>query len=557
MIITNGITSKTGDTVLVKFDTAFTNINTLIGYTDTVTLETIDKYFIREIRYSYDNMQWSQWNDLDNEYLSSIIIKPSLYFEIKYTRYGNDIQTQLILSEFNFIINYNSDVIQPTTTLCSSEVISSTDLICDVESVWKPYQMESYNIIQNQLQFAVNAVYGHESTYWRALPNKETSDVIFKEYSLYQNEESKCVRIVIPDNALPDNDISFQMMDMDFYDMPFEIHLLRSEWTRVYGVDSYPRKLDIIYISVLDRLYHIENAYLFNDKGSGQGNYYRLSLVKYQFDANSYMDEDVQQEIDDMTVTMEELFADTKTDEINKITKPDQYKIVTNDNITNLLTMKTDSTTLYDTSDSIINNWTVISDSAYNLADITGEAFTYVTPLSLNDNISMTWWIKPNESDFNVLNGYNIDGFKLDVINSNVIVSLNQETFVFDTNLEIGKWTGCVLTISKTFNQITFNSYTVANTNDYQNTENTEMNLNKQYEKTYNSVGKNITFEPKPLSVYGGNYKLTNFRIFDKIINNKNHGIVLNQNIVVDNEHAMLIDNAIQPLTAIQHTSTN
>ncbi len=558
MIITNGNLKNTGDQLFITFDNPFTNVKTIDGFSDVISVnETDNNFILREFSYSYDNAEWSEYIELDDMYLQQI--QPNtkssnvFYIKFRYTKEGTD-NILIVVNQFNFNVTYNTTPKYQNNT-CTSECVSCNELVITSENNFNPYLIDGINCVQNQLTLAITNVYGLPSTYWRTLADEESGDVIFKEYSLYNREPSKCIKVVVPDNKLPDNDTQFTMMDMDFLDLPFEVQISRQEWENVYGKRTSPKRKDAIYIELIDKMFLVDSCYLNNELGSGKGVYFNVNLIKWQNESNIDMPLEVEQEIRDLILSSEDVFGEEFKEEVEKISKPDQYKINTLSNLNNDNYI-VDNKVIYDIIDNIENNWTVISDSCYNLSNSnTVNAVTYPNKtISLTSSLSVVFWVKLLDTTFGTVKANNgTEGFNIAFNNKNIVITNNgiTNTFVTNTNLDLNKWYGIIINMSSKFNQLNLSIYKIADNNKYSNTENVDSKLIQLFSST-KIITNTITFTNALPSINSGKYKFTNLRIFDKMIPDIKHSTILNQNIVVDSNRALLIDNAIKPLNMVQ-----
>jgi hypothetical protein len=159
--------------------------------------------------------------------------------------------------------------------------------------------------------------------YARAVPMAVGRDVTLHEWTLYDVDDPKCIKVMVPKNEFPDNQISFNPMGLDF-EMPFECHIVKEYYEELFGIGTGPQKRDIIYFPLTNRIYEIESSYLF--KGIMQKEvYWKINLQKYAPKSNRYEPQDLREQLDIMSFDAEEQFGEEV--ELNSInlTDPQQF----------------------------------------------------------------------------------------------------------------------------------------------------------------------------------------------------------------------------------------
>lgn len=153
----------------------------------------------------------------------------------------------------------------------------------------------------------------------------------------------------------------------------------------------------------------------------------------------------------------------------------------------------------------------------------------------------------------NLLNGLvENKGIKLDIIAHRFInVIINDEIYEFSLNkdLEIGKWYGIIINISKTFRQINVNIWERQWVEDVANSPQTTSLINI-YTETKNNISINADkdneyYHDYKYNIIASNTCMTNIRLFNKTIEFEKQENLLNQNIVTDASKAIIIDNAM------------
>jgi hypothetical protein len=212
----------------------------------------------------------------------------------------------------------------------------------------------------------VNKVFGLDANYYSIQPQARGKDVILKEYTLFNVVSEKCIKVMVPQNQFPDNKINYDPFGLNF-DSPFEVQIDKRYFESIFGRGSQPRKRDIIYFPLTNRIYEINSTYLFRDFMNAPV-YFKLELQKYSPRSNTFFqDPAFKEELDGIAVSTTELFGEeTKAEEI-KVTKPQQYA-------TTITQMSQDPIRSYLYKELPIieydlnNNWTIVLNNYYDLS---------------------------------------------------------------------------------------------------------------------------------------------------------------------------------------------
>ena len=293
----------------------------------------IRNYFVKitgseaklEIRWSTDNKTYSAWIDLTLDNIRNIVLDPDekLWIEFRATLInGGPVTIEEFKLDFEFISYDKFKEYKPPIMSCSESgnllSVSSIDETC-----FNPYNVNPAVCLYNELSYMVNNLFGVETQYFRAVPDIESQDIVFREYTLYNVESPKTVKVLVEGNTFPDSQLSYNPFGIEF-EQPFEIHIDKRYFEEIFGVGTAPQSKDIIYFPINDRIYEVVSSYLFKafmEKDS----YWKVSLKKYQPKSNRYESEEVRNVLDVITTDASELFEEEMRKEEEKLTKPQQY----------------------------------------------------------------------------------------------------------------------------------------------------------------------------------------------------------------------------------------
>lgn len=83
-------------------------VDTISGFTDSITGQAVQRFFIKEFQYTKDGINFTEYESLTNLALSNVIIdeKDDLLIRIRYTRSGTDSSGSLLLNSFRIDATY-------------------------------------------------------------------------------------------------------------------------------------------------------------------------------------------------------------------------------------------------------------------------------------------------------------------------------------------------------------------------------------------------------------------------------------------------------------------
>ena len=346
-----------------------------------------------DFRYSVDGKTWSLWSNvgtalggLTNEFsdLFDITLDPNnkFYPEFRFTSvlvnndgtiiYNTDepIDPSIVIVNFELDLEYADTpekVIYRPSIICSNEVSTRPVIFSDCKFTFNPYAVNKALNLYQDLSQMVNKVFGLEANYYSVQPQGRGKDVMLREYTLFNVVDEKCVKILVPQNQFPDNKINFDPFGLQF-ENPFEIQIDRKYFESIFGKGSQPRKRDILYFPLTNRIYEINSTYLFRDFLNAPV-YFKIELQKYSPRSNTYFqDPAYKEELEGISLTTQELFGEEVKAEELKSSKPQQYA-------TTITQMSQDPIRSYIYKDLPIieydlnNNWTIVLNNYYDLSE--------------------------------------------------------------------------------------------------------------------------------------------------------------------------------------------
>lgn len=418
--------SSVGNYRLINYKTPFKGVKQFRGWILETTGESFPStYLYKEFRWSLNNSNWSLWRELTEENTQSLELDPSkdLYIEFKFTAVssedaspyypeGTNLSPGILIENFDVDLIYEEidyrDLATKPAVLCSKELYTKSIIFSEcAKNLFNPYDVNRGINIYQDLSKMVNNLFGHEVNYYSVQPNGRGKDIILKEYSLFDVVDEKCIKVMVPGNNFPDNKPIYDTFGIQF-ENPLEIHIDRKYFESIFGKGAAPRKRDIIFFPITNRIYQIESTYLHRDFNLYPV-FFKCQLMKYEVKQNTQFNNKVaEKELVDYTVNTKDLFGEETQEEIEKVTKPQQYFVSSQKRIEDPTRDYLDHylpIIEYD----LNNNWTIVFNSYYDLerfiyddpgstskTDEQREAVRYksLPKLGENDEMSFTCWFK-------------------------------------------------------------------------------------------------------------------------------------------------------------------
>ena len=484
---------------------------------------------------------------------------------------------------------------------------------------WNPYEINKTTNWYNFLANTINSMFGFVVDYHRTDPDVNGIDKVIFEYQLYNIVDMKQLKVLIPENNFPDNQVIINQFNLDLFDT-FKINILKDEFKNAFGVQFRPGKEDIIYFCQTNRMYIVKHAQVHKDVMNG-GIYYDVILEKYEKRANVINRiEESKQKIDELTLntTIDDLFGFDIDKNQKQIANKEQLKPKSFD----YTRFKINENILYNNLQ-LYNGNTKVLESCYSMENVkpNEDAIVYNgndNILLESDNRSFIFWFNfPNEysSDSGitkkVINSYNVPnvtiynlidntstdnlGYKIWYQNEKIWFMINNKFYTLPISLKTNIWHALIINFDQRQGNITFKLYR----------RNTKINVLLINPKTYDSLTldldtdfidieyeiNNNGFKPvnnieiesddidskfilmdsnnilinetykytinEKLHIKGSNMKLSNIRIMDNIIKDGDEQFFLNELIIKDAQSIILVDNAEKQIKTINYTNKN
>jgi hypothetical protein len=548
-------------------------------------IETLTEYHTKELRFSIDGINYSSWVTLpiDLTILSNILNQNLNYvfFEFRFTRISTT-PVQIYLTSLQ--IDYTLQTIPPNVCpipavnpcvfpteeigRCSKEYnnCAGVTLQCDSELFRINDYAGAMACLYEKVAEAAAQTISWNVYYFQVKPVEKSRDVILHEYTLHNVVAAKMLPIIVPDNEFPSNEISYSSFDMGFSE-DFEIIIMKSAFENAFGISERPGLRDYLYFPIQNRIWEVHGSFLSKEDFMQFPIQYKVKLYKWQDKKNVARDSATDAIVDSIATNFDELFGDEVLEESDRVTHPQQYKLITigdGDHI-----RKSIHSDLYISSVEIENYFTKISKNVYELNSVlpigtTAIEYRQICDIDTTKNLSVSCWFKSVKNNFanntnlfdTILFSKNVNGITFranyGITPNNQIVSfsveLNNTTYLFDNlpTLLQNQWYGLFLNISNIHGTIDFKIWKIIYdpNNPTPLTKTTKLAL--QYSKSILYSATNFA-SGETFKILSGTFELTNLRLWKQPVGEESQSLILNQYIVKDSHNLILADNAMKP----------
>lgn len=601
VLTANNSTFQNGDTLLVSFPYPFLEIQSIEGFEfEFLPINSVANGHDIYVRWSYDTDQldraigkphitWSSWVEYAiNENLNpnidsifqSIIRKDSSFdLQFKIVRRGNDLIERTISKIYinvtpqpsGRVVNNTNPDLCVANSCATYNFSSGVSIACDKSLLFKPYDLLPSGVqLYRDLSCAVSDIFGHCVRYFKTRPKLESADVVLREYSLFDVTDVKDIKLLVPDNQFPDNQIMFTSFDMDF-DSGFEVHIVKDHFERAFGHNLQPEQKDYLYFPLLDRIYEVNSAYLFKDFLMGEY-YYKVMLFKWQDKDNVIRDGQIAEYVDSIAENFQEVLQEEINREFDEIVKS-QYQVISVGGFDHVRSSINEN--LIIENQDMSNYFTVVAKYFYALNRNLGQneiAVTYKLAVNrtITDNTAFSFWFKTQKTStvtqtntYDILvDGYNASeskGYRVKLmysagttagsaVTSVLRLQINAQTKDFTIPaLTPDKWYGCVINHLNTYSQASVYLWEMKY-NPSVPTQNRTSDLRLICYEVMDITSEAVQPTSTYFQLVGGTLTMTNIRVWSQGIEEEKQPLLLNQYVVRDSDWALLIDNAVAPL---------
>ena len=547
-------------------------------------------------RFSQDSTRtWSEFEILTKDNIRTKRINPIRFFQIEYS-IENTSNSNIKIQDINLIGDFQnvSQDSQKTNLFgirecCQSNMLGTYDAngnfvpntnmnqtgsgaSCTTDSalpkmttdekanLYNPYQQNTAINLLTKLSTDAQQIFGHKVIYFATDADKKGQDHTLYEYQLYNVVCEGEIKVSIEGNNFPDSQIVMNQFDLNLFET-MEAHITKQQFKEVFGVQRRPSKEDFLYFCDLNRMYQVDHAQQFRNFNNSAV-YYKLILKKYTQKANVKADNiQIKNTIDKLTQnsTIDELIGQEQLKDKASIANKTQFQPLTRDPIRLEMLAQIDK-------ELVENSSTIIAKAHYDLSSVTyrNPAVIYrnLDPIiNESDNIGFQLWFNINNyipgELYNFFSYYNYNtstGWKIDLVNDEIIVGLNSATYSFNllgyqSNDSIAlteeTWYCYVANIDQRNRKLQQWIYK-RNVDDEVDAANLPNTLLRRVYRNEQEIST-FRFEAEGFNsqILASDMKATNIRVFLDVIPEDVHNKVLNQYIIRDDSKFLVFaDNA-------------
>jgi hypothetical protein len=367
--MSNPVTSSytlftSGEYVVLANKDAYCNVEKITGIEECFQDNGNGTILKKEFRYSTDSTTFSEFQEINQDNLLALGSFDTVWFQFRYILLsGGPVTIQKVAP------TYTTRYVDPyggyeTPRIENQDKVYAFPVTYKSNFLWEPYKMNRAIRLYKDLNLMVNSLFGHDTIFYRALPYGRSKDVFLMEHSLFEHDEGQCVKIIVPDNAFPDNKLNMGPFGVDF-EMPFEVQIDKDYFQKIFGDGTGPQKRDVIYFPRTNRVYEVSSSYLFRDF-MNEPLYFKVTLIKWLPKANVENSETLDT-LESYTVSAGKLFGEEQRAEEIKVTNPQQFEVATTreDPVRSYL-----AGTQEIKEEKVQNYYTVISEFNYNMASL-------------------------------------------------------------------------------------------------------------------------------------------------------------------------------------------
>lgn len=557
-----------------------------------------------KFRYSFNSRNWQTgWIPLSLENLKCIKPNPLKFFYIEFL-FTKICDTPDPLCVNDLIINGNIQNVSNDSkklnrfglrsdcdynqneTLQNGEVpVLEDPNICKTAPTFNPYNLTKPTQFLEKLTTDVSDIFGWTVDYYRVVPNDSGIDYVLHEYGTMDIVDKQPLKILVPDNKFPEDQISFNSFDMSLFDN-FEIHITKQEFYSKFGLGNRPAKEDYLFICQINKFFKVEHAQSFRDFNNS-ALFFKVSLTKKSDDKDISANNDYATDFAEMikSSTLDSLIGHEVQSEVDKIANTSDLQNLTeiksintkiDTDITIIDPINTDIITDLKKPDPIMqkvkvksieqdieNSTTIIARNYYDLmsnnisigksAIIYGNVDNEFDCTCCNKAITIWFNIYKYEAGmvYNLINNHdNIStGYRIDFIDGNLRIKYFDHVYNIDVHLSPKIWFGIIVNFNNLQKELEVFIYKRKSEHSCINTDLLVVDSHKEH------LNFNVPTKPikTVMSIDSSYLYMTNIRVWSELIPESEHMFVLNQNVVRNTEHIILSDNANKNVISRHH----
>lgn len=180
------------------------------------------------------------------------------------------------------------------------------------------------NTTLSKLNEAALEKYGVDVMWFRSIPQKRSTDVIFQTYTLHNVEECPLnIKVMYSDSSYDDAALTFAFNGIE-YKPSLTLEIPVNSWKKATDYDgSIPQKLDIVFVPQTKKLWQVATMTPVSSMG-GQVTSYKMMMETYAPMASRLVTGKLEESIDNHTVSVDKLFGKAISDVMEDLTDDKQ-----------------------------------------------------------------------------------------------------------------------------------------------------------------------------------------------------------------------------------------
>lgn len=422
---------KLGANVVITFDKSFDNVLSISRFIDQVDGLTNTSRISREFSVSYDNVEWNIRYKLTDVNLRTYIdVSKPFHLKLFYTVVEKYDELPISINTFELVYEekpIEEDIVE--TPKKGFNMLDEIEYNVDIEGI-----SEFAEETEAAINYFINTTSPIEVLYFRHEPDMGTQDVFLNEWSIHNEKDRKCIKVVVDENSIPKRNIQFDEWGIDFE--KFVIYIDKVYFEQIFGKDIKPRNNDYAFFQKANRMYYVFSNELVTGANEGAP-HYELALKKYDEDTSMKKSEDTQEFLEEKTITHDELFGEQKKDEMEDMSNSQQNltKYISEDNIREEI-----SELMHIVEERVYNNKIELMKSYYDLTMIPDNELAVKYRKKHEINTGGGWsviaWIKKFEANesikFDIVSQRRIDTYhiQLELSESNSLLKINEDNYI-------------------------------------------------------------------------------------------------------------------------------
>jgi hypothetical protein len=419
---------------------------------------------------------------------------------------------------------------------------------CATNTLWNPYNYNQPIQLYEFLAKSAMSIAGTPVEYYKVHPDRKGIDFLLNENQLYNYDKMCKIKVMPVDNQFPDPAATtFSPLNFTIGDN-FIVHVMRDDFKKTFGVEKRPEEYDVLFFCERNLLFEVQHSYAF--KGPLHASvYYVLQLRKYEKQGHIRAeDQSIADRLKELThySDQETILEPLAQIEVDKITNKDQMRTLSQPklsrtlNSVKLIVQKVECGPI-----PVVAGWADMAGTKTNTPAliwdrkdgdlILGESRSYL--------IWAKWTLYKSSQLYNLYHNWVLgQGIRIDVLDKKLIIQINTQTYQVPLAISPNIWWQIWIDVDQITNLLKVYLYKRGSERDPQTGTATHFIL---FDKREEYLENFIWSHQNPQQILGcaSPMLLTDYRIWNRPSDQKEHQRVLAQLDLLDSGYTLLWDN--------------